>query len=170
MRRMNGPGGGGMSGPFEERIARMAVENLGDDERREFRQNLSREWRETRGKRDAIDQARTEVMEVLGANELDEAAAKAAFAKLRDAEMGIRTQLHSGLIGLMKDLPVEKRQEILKRSQERFGHRGDKRGDHHEGREDRRGGPDSRRFEDMPPPPDDLLPSDESETPEPDQQ
>ena len=51
--------GGGMSGPFEERHRPHGrIESLGDQERREFRQNLSREWRETRGNRDAIDQAR----------------------------------------------------------------------------------------------------------------
>lgn len=153
--RMDGPRGGGMSGPFEERLARMAIESLGDQERRDFRKKLSREWKETRGNREAIDEARARILETLSADTLDEAATKDAFARFRTAEIGIREKLHTGLIGLLKDLPSEKRQEILKLSQERMSRYGEKRsGDRGERRDIR----EDRPFGNRPPPPPDGSP------------
>ena len=100
-------------GPIEERIARTAMRELSREERMELRQRFAEEWRNTRGEREEIETTRQTLLELISAETFDRSAVESAFDDIRALEGGFRDRMHSGLIDLLEEMPVEKRRRLI---------------------------------------------------------
>lgn len=134
-----GPPGGG--GPFEERLTRSAADLLTDEQKRDFRRALAKEFRDTKDQRDRISAARRELVEIFSAEEFDRAAAEMVFDEISDLEFQLRGRLRDRLLNVIESLPTKERLDLMSKAGERV-----------DDFRDRRDGPPRGAFGDRPPP------------------
>ena len=106
-------------GPFEERLARMAMYDLEDSDRELFRDQLRASWLETQPLRNDMEQVRERIANAIAADPYDPAELKAAFAELREKDDVMRSRLNATLADFITNIPDEKRRTLLERSMER---------------------------------------------------
>lgn len=131
---------GGMPGGSEQAIARAMEANLSDADRVALRRALMASFRESRGEREALRQARQKLSQALSADVYDIARVQEAFQEMRVADGRVKVGLQDELARQFAKLPAEQRKTIVAN----IG-----RGDRRRGFRDRRGGPPG----DRPPPP-----------------
>lgn len=82
----------------------------------ELRRALREQWRahrdDIRAAHDTLQNNRQEIMELLDAPQLDEAALRAKLAVARQSMEKIVTSIHDGVVIAMRDLPPEKRRQF----------------------------------------------------------
>lgn len=110
-------------GQLEERLARSAMRDLPEGERRAMQRTFATGWRESAPLRRQLETSRAEIAELLAADEIDEAALNAVFDDIRSAELELREHFHDSLAHLLSRLPLERRQDLIGRSLQRRGER-----------------------------------------------
>ncbi len=108
------PGGGGPQGS-EMHLARGIESVISPEEREVLRKALRSAFTQTREERREVRAARLELRNLLGSEVYDIEAVKVAFARLRDADSGVKVALHDELAVQLEKLTVEQRQKVLQR-------------------------------------------------------
>ncbi len=135
-------------GPFEERLARSAFENLSGEDKQKFQRDLAREWQESHQERKSMFEARLRLFDILAADNIDKKAAEEVFADIRAGEQEMRQRLQGRVLSFFDSMPAEKRRALLSRSDDRS----ERIDEFRQKLEDRRGGNPPPRFGDGTPP------------------
>lgn len=100
-------------GPLEEQLSRSAQDILSPEDRRKFRQQLAKEFRNARVERLKLIEARQSLVALLMADQFDRDAILAAFDKVKVLEDDLRVRLRTRVLDLLESLPVDQRQSLI---------------------------------------------------------
>ena len=104
---------------------RALMESLPPARAAEVRGRVVETWRSAQSERRAARQARVDVARIAGAEPYDETAAKAAFAKMRQADAAVASRFHDVVANSMASMTVAERRAMLRRlAQRRMEQRG----------------------------------------------
>ena len=104
---------------------RALMESLPPARAAEVRSRVVETWRSAQAERQAARQARVEVARIAGAEPYDEAAARAAFAKMRQADAAVASRFHDVVADSMASMTVAERRAMLRQlAQRRMEQRG----------------------------------------------
>ncbi len=91
----------------------------------ELRRALREQWRnhsdEMRATHDALQGTRQEIMQLLDAPQLDEAALRAKLATARQSMERMVATMHDGVVVAMRDMPPEKRRQFAQMLLKNYG-------------------------------------------------
>lgn len=107
----------------ERALVRGLERSVSEDQRAAVRQAFRQAYAATRSERRKLRDARRDLRQALAATPYDAEAVKAAFARVRAAEVASQTGLHEELARQFERLTPEQRASVL-RSMERRGRRG----------------------------------------------
>lgn len=108
---------------------RVLMDSLPPARAAEVRSRVVDTWKGARTERLAARQARLDVARVAGADPYDEAAAKAAFARMRVADAAVAARLHEAVADAMATMTPQERRAMLRHlAQRRMAQRGMMRG------------------------------------------
>lgn len=79
------------------------------EKRQDIRKQLADAWRDNKAERDEAAQARMALLSVLSAEKFDEAAVRAALARVRDADGRLVSKNQDAVIAVIRDLPPQER-------------------------------------------------------------
>jgi uncharacterized membrane protein len=82
---------------------------LPDERSRAVRARLEAAWGDSKAERDAARDARAALLNVISQDKFDEAAVRAALAKMREADDALTAKNQDAVIGVLKDLPPRER-------------------------------------------------------------
>lgn len=105
-------------GPHKRAIVRRFDSELPHSERREIRKHFVKNWRQSHGDRQAIEEARKAVMDAARTEPVDAKKLEAAFADLRQAENKLRARMHTTLADYLVNASPEHRELIIRE----YGH------------------------------------------------
>ena len=104
---------------------RALMESLPPARAAEVRSHVVETWRSAQAERQAARQARLEIARVAGADLYNAAAAKAAFAKMRQVDAAVASRFHDVVADAMASMTVEERRAMLRHlAQRRMEQRG----------------------------------------------
>lgn len=98
---------------YKRPIVRRFDRDLPHSERREIRKKFVKNWRQSHGERQAIEEARKAIMDAAQEDPVDAEKLEAAFAQLRQAENKLRARMHTALADYLVNASPEHRELMI---------------------------------------------------------
>lgn len=113
------PGGPGPGGGGDRALARDIVQAAPIEERQAMREVLTQAWRASEADRRAIHEAQRKIGAAMAAESYDAEAVRNGFAEWREADARVKARVQEALVGVIGQLPAERRQALAKALAER---------------------------------------------------